>query len=159
MFEAYKVGVTLALNNKVSAALGFIARDFVKTNAEAKALQKNLKEIKLLGMAGAAIGGMGFMGLLAIKDTLKPANEYVHQLNIMNMAGLKQAEIAESIRAAWENTSKVMTTTATGNLKAILDLRNITGSLQEAKALPPDRDPDSNGHGGIVRRKAREQRR
>jgi hypothetical protein len=39
MFEAYKVGVTLALTNQVSGVLGFIARDFIKTKAAATALQ------------------------------------------------------------------------------------------------------------------------
>ncbi|MDY3551401.1 hypothetical protein R5W24_000477 [Gemmata sp. JC717] len=132
MFEAYKVGVTLALNNKVSAALGLIAREFVKTDLEAKSLQKTLKEIKLLGIGGAIIGGTGFMGLGAIGAAVKPANEYVHQLELAKAAGMSQLEIASATAAAWKTASDVMTSTPTENLKAIRELRMVFGDTAEA---------------------------
>src|ERR1700722_3480764 len=112
MFEAYKVGVTLALTNQVSGVLGLIARDFIKTKTEAAALQLELKKIKLIGMSGAILGGAGFMGLMAIKGAVKPASEYVHQLELAKAAGMSQLEIAQATGAAWETTSQVMTTTA-----------------------------------------------
>jgi hypothetical protein len=59
--EAYKIGVVIALQNQVSNVLGLIARDFIKTDKEAKKLQGTLKEIKLLGMTGAVLGGAGFL--------------------------------------------------------------------------------------------------
>src|SRR5579875_2156142 len=112
MFEAYKVGVTLSLQNQVSGVLGLIARDFIKVDKEAKKLQATLKEIKLLGLSGAVLGGFGFMGLGAIKAAVKPASEYVHQLELAKAAGMKQLEIAEATKAAWKATGDVMTTTA-----------------------------------------------
>lgn len=132
MFEAYKVGVTLALQNQVSAALGLIAREFIKTDAEAKKLQGTLKEIKLLGMTGMILGGAGFLGLGAIKAAVKPASEYVHQLELAKVAGMSQLEIAKATGSAWQATGKVMTTTASENLAAIRELRMVFGDTEHA---------------------------
>jgi hypothetical protein len=137
MFEAYKVGVTLALQNQVSGVLGFIARDFMKANAQAKVLQASLKEIKLLGMGGALIGGVGFLGLGLIGKMVKPASEYVHQLELAKAAGMTQLEIAQATTAAWTATGTVMTTTATNNVAAIRELRMVFGDTQKAMEHMP----------------------
>ena len=137
MFEAFRVATTLSLTNQVSGVLGLIARDFIKTKAEATALQLELKKIKLLGLSGALIGGAGFMGLMAIKGAVKPASEYVHQLELAKAAGMTQLEIAQATGAAWATTGKVMTTTATDNLKALRELRMVFGDTADAvKFLP-----------------------
>jgi hypothetical protein len=156
MFEAYKVGVTLALHSNVSAALGLIARDFVKTDLEAKKLQKTLKEIKLLGLTGAIVGGAGFMGLGLIKSAVKPASEYVHQLELAKAAGMKQQEIAEATAAAWKTAGEVMTSSPTENLKAIRELRMVFGDTMEAIHFLPQMqriqavlDATLHGTGGI----------
>ncbi len=137
MVEAYKVGITIALTNQISRGLMMIQGDLAKTDAQAKKLHATLGQIKKLGIAGAILGGAGFMGLRLLEKSIAPAKEYAHQLNIMNMAGMKQAEIAESIKLAWKTSSDIMTTTPTQNLRSILDLKNITGSLEEAKQLLP----------------------
>src|ERR1700727_2299344 len=104
MFEAYKVATTLALTNQVSGVLGLISRDFMKTKAEAAALQLELKKIKLIGMSGAILGGAGFMGLMAIRGAIKPASEYAHQLELAKAAGMSQLEIAQATASAWKTT-------------------------------------------------------
>lgn len=135
--EAYKIGVTLALTNQVSGALGAIARQFAATNKEAVALQSSLKQIKMLGFGGAIAGAAGFLGLDAIKGAVKPAMEYAHQLSLMNVAGMKQKEIAEATAAAWKTTGAVQTTTATENLQAIREMRMVFGDTADAvKFLP-----------------------
>jgi hypothetical protein len=137
MFEAFKVGITIALTNTVSSALAAMQRDFAKTDASALRLKSTLNEIKVLGASGILFGAVGYAGLKLLEGAVKPAAEYAHQLNIMNMAGMKQAEIADAVGAAWKNTRTVMTTTATENLKSLLDLKNVLGNMDEAKALLP----------------------
>jgi hypothetical protein len=138
MFSAYKIGVTVALTNQVSSILGMIGRDFAKTDVEAKRLQATLKEIKLLGASGLLLGGFGFAGLDLVSKLVKPANEYQHQLALMNAAGMTQVEIAKSIGAAWQTTSTVMTSTATQNLAAVRELRMVfRGDTGEAIANMP----------------------
>ena len=156
MFEAYKVGVTLALQNQVSGVLGLIARDFIKVNAHAKALQGTLKEVKLLGMAGAVVGGVGFLGLGLISRTIAPAKEYVHQLQLAKAAGMSQLEIANATSAAWKTTGTVMTTTAAENLKSIRELRMVFGDTASAVTFLPQMqkiqavlDSVLHGQGGV----------
>src|ERR1700722_19196198 len=156
MFEAYKVGVTLALHNQVSGVLGLIARDFIKVNAHAKALSATLKEVKLLGLTGAIVGGAGVLGLGLISRTLGPAKEYVHQLQLAKAAGMSQLDIANATSAAWKTTGTVMTTTASENLKSIRELRMVFGDTASAVTFLPQMqkiqgvlDNVLHGQGGI----------
>lgn len=156
MFEAYKVGVTLALNNHVSAALGILAGQFGKTDLEAKKLQATLKQIKLLGIGGAVAAGTGFMGLGMIGAAVKPAKEYVHQLAQAKAMGMTQLEIAQATSAAWQTASAVMTSNPTQNLQAIRELRSVFGNTQDAIRFLPQMqriqavlDSTLAGQGGV----------
>ena len=136
-YEAYRIAVKISLINNVSTGLLAMSRQMVTLQGHGKDLQKELNGIKMLGLAGTAMSAAGFMGLGIIGKMIKPAQEYAHQLNIINMAGWTQKEIAESVGDAWKNTGKVITTTATENLRTLLDLKNILGDLGEARmALP-----------------------
>ncbi|HJW23929.1 MAG TPA: hypothetical protein VJ576_03445 [Rhodocyclaceae bacterium] len=137
MFEAYKVAVRLSLINNVSSGLLAISSHFMKTGKDAEALQARLEKLRKITLLGTAASATGAFGLGMIGKALKPAEDYVHQLNIMNMAGMKQAEIAEAVSDAWKLAGENMTTTATGNLKALLDLRNVTGNWHEAREFLP----------------------
>ena len=137
MFEAYKVGIRLSLVSNVATGLAAMSRQFTATGAQAKALQVELGRIRAMALTGGAITGFGLFGLKMMGDALEPAKEYAHQLNVMNMAGLSHAQQVQAIGAAWKNTGTVITTTATENLKSLLDLRNVLGDLGEAEmALP-----------------------
>src|ERR1700712_904806 len=76
MTEAYKVGITIALTNKISSGLMLIKGDLAKTELQAAKLKSTLNEIKKLGLAGALIGGAGYAGLHALGKTLEAAKEY-----------------------------------------------------------------------------------
>lgn len=136
-FEAYTVAVKLSLINNVSSGLSLISRHFVSAERDVKNYQQRLEGINKLMLVGSASLGAGAFGIGLIAKAIKPAEEYTHQLNIMNMAGMKQADIADSVGEAWKLAGQNLTTTATGNLKMLLDLRNVTGSLSEAKTFLP----------------------
>ncbi len=127
----------LSLVNQVSPALATLSRQFASFHGDAEKLNTTLAKMQRLTMLGGAVGGAGLFGIGMLSKALKPAEEYVHQLNIMNTAGLKQAEIAQAVGDAWKLAGDNITTTATGNLKALLDLRNVTGSMEEARAFLP----------------------
>lgn len=82
-------------------------------------------------MSGAEVGH-------GIKGLIDPAFDYAHQLNILKMANIGAKETADATRAAWQNTGKVISTTATQNLAMITDMRGVlTGGTEEAiKMLP-----------------------
>lgn len=137
MFEAYKIGIRLSLVSNVATGLAMMSRQFTSTAGQGKALELQIKRIQALAMVGGAVTGIGLFGLKMMGDALDPAKEYAHQLNVMNMAGLTHAQQVEAIGAAWKNTGTVITTTATENLKSLLDLRNVLGDMGEAEmALP-----------------------
>lgn len=137
MFEAYAVGIKLTLINQVTPALGLISSHLMKTGKDVDALKGKLKEIKLLGLTGAAIGGAGFMGLGLISKTIKPATEYAHQLAQMNVSGMKQLEITKAIHAAWAANKEVPTSSVVENLSAIRDLRMVFGNTAHAIEFMP----------------------
>lgn len=136
-FEAYKVAIKLSLINNVSSGLVAISHQLMKTNKDVDTLHARLQSLQKITLLGAAASGAGIFGLGMIGKAIKPAEEYIHQLNIMNMAGMKQAEIAEAVGDAWKLAGQNVTTTATGNLKALLDLRNVTGDWKEAREFLP----------------------
>src|SRR6185312_13809040 len=137
MFDAYKVAVKLTLVSDVAKQLNTMSNLFNKVGREAEMLQQKLNRLKKVASGLAAGVGVGIFGFSVLKSSMKPGMEYAHQLNIMNMAGMKQQEIAEATAEAWKITGKVITTTATQNLKTILDLRNVFGHTHEAVAYAP----------------------
>lgn len=137
MLELYAIAVRVRLIDGVTRGLSAMALAFAKTHGNAKALQKELDSINFRLKAGAALIGAGALGFYILDKAVKPATEYAHQLNIMRMAGMSNLDIARATGDAWKNTGTVITTTATENLRAILDLKNVLGSLKDAEfALP-----------------------
>lgn len=137
MFEAYKIGVRISLISNVSTGLLAMANHFKLVGAQADVLQAKLSRLKVLGIAGFAVGAAGFAGLDLIGKLVEPAEDYAHQINIMNMAGLKHAEIVKNIAAAWKTTHSVITTNATENIKDLMDMRSIFGHSSIARAELP----------------------
>lgn len=109
-----------------------ISQAFARVHGDASKLKTQLGEIKLLVAGGAVIAGAGFMGLGLLSKTLPDAKEYAHQLAQMNISGMKQAEIAQSISAAWALNKTVPTSTSAQNLLAIREGRTVFGNTQEA---------------------------
>lgn len=136
-FDSYSVLIKLTLQNQVSAGLMAMSGQFTALQAKATALQARLAGIRTMALTGLGMATAGFAGLYLIDKALKPAEEYAHQLNIMNMAGIKQADIATSIGLAWKTTSSIITTTATDNLRMLNDMRIVFGDMGHAQmALP-----------------------
>jgi len=137
MFDGYSVFIKLSLQNQVSAGLMAMSGQFTRLQAQATALQARLNSIRVMALTGLGLTAAGAAGFYLLDKALKPAEEYAHQLNIMNMAGLKQKDIADAVALSWKNTSDVITTSATENLRMLNDMRIVFGQMGEAKmALP-----------------------
>lgn len=132
LFEAYTVGVRLALTGNVISGLGMISRQFAKTHADAKGLQRQLDKIKLTMMGGGVLFGLGAFGFSMIGKAVKPASEYAHQLAQMRIAGMKNLEIAQATAKAWKIAAEVPTASAAENLAAIRELRMVFGNTGHA---------------------------
>jgi hypothetical protein len=147
--------VRVSLINGVTSGLMNISRSFAQAHGHAVALQRQLDQIKFKLLAGAALTGTGLFGLSLIEKTVPAAREYAHQIQQMNVAGMKQVEIANAVAAAWGIAGQVPTASATDNLKAIRELRMVFGNSQAAIAnvvtvqkLQAILQNTSDGHGG-----------
>lgn len=137
MFEQYKVFVKIKLINEVSAGLMAMSGHFAKLNKQADVLNAKLGKLKTIGLIGAGVAAGGVFGLVGMAKSLDAAEEYTHQLNVMNIAGMKHKSIVEATAAAWKTTQAIPGTTPTSNLKTLLDLRNVLGTETLAQqALP-----------------------
>lgn len=130
-FDAYTIAIRLSMVNAVSPGLQILSKQFGMLDAQALAFQKRLNGVMTLFKVGAGLMGAGALGLYATSKMMKPALEYEHQVNIMRMAGMSQIQMNEAIADSWANTGKVITTTASGNLKTMLDLRTAFAAIGE----------------------------
>jgi len=158
-WEAYSVAVKIQLINQATAGLATLTAQFRGAERDAAALQGRLTEIRRLGglaLASGAVGAAGFAGLGIFHKIVKPAEEFTHQLALMNAAGMRQKEIAESIAAAWQTSQKVITSTASDNLKTIREMRQVFGNTGDAIRYLPQMqmlqavlESTLHGQGGI----------
>lgn len=145
MLNLFRVGVTVALMDRVSGALGTIGAALDKAHHHTSSYQDGIKKLQSqMDKLGAAkmIGQEAFHASVGALDAMiDPAKEYTSQIVRMNMAGLEHETIANNIGAAWETAGKVMTTTATDNLRTLSELYGVItekgGSMQEARELLP----------------------
>lgn len=88
-------------------------------------------------MTGMAMLGAGAGGLYLLDKIVKPATEYAHQLQLMNVSGMKHLEIVKATQAAWDAMKVTPTTTAAENLAAIRELRMVFGDTGHAIKYMP----------------------
>ncbi|QEH36500.1 hypothetical protein OJF2_50840 [Aquisphaera giovannonii] len=135
MSDAYKVGITIALTNQVSRGLMLIQGDLAKTNAQAIRLKATLKEIKLLGIGGAILGGVGYAGLHALGKTVEAAKEYQQAL-----AQFKSLNFGDSVNSQADKFARgasVIGASATDLMRTTRDLTTVLGDFGMAKQLAP----------------------
>lgn len=133
--EAYKVGITIALTNQISRGLMLIQGDLARTDARAKQLHATLKEIKLLGIGGAIVGGTGLAGMHALGKTLEAAKEYQQALAQFKAINLGDAVNKDADKFA--RGSSVIGASATDLIRTVRDLHTAMGDYGMAKLLAP----------------------
>jgi hypothetical protein len=131
LINVFDIGISISLIDKASAGIGALARSAVAGEVAVAGLQTKLTGIQnSLFKGGMMLAGAGALAA-PIVGAIHSANEYQHQINKMNTAGLSHKEMVESIAAAWKTTGTVITSTATENLKTIMDLRSVFGKTAE----------------------------
>lgn len=137
MFEAYKIGIKLALMDGVTAGILALAGHFRNVSKEVDTLQgklNRLKSVSALGI-GAAVGGLGI--LAALRPSVHAAMDYQQRLARMQQMGFTPADMAAAQRAAWGVTRGTPTASSVDALDAIMHLRMVLGHTTDAiKVLP-----------------------
>lgn len=135
--NVFDCGVSIVLVDKVSAALGSIARQFTHSQTAANALNARLKSISGVFQSGLIMGAGGAALAAPLVAATKAAQEYQHQLNQMVTAGMSHREVTDSLAASWKTAGNVITSSVVGNLKTIADLRTVFGQTNEAIEYMP----------------------
>src|SRR5258708_9215735 len=131
MADPYRIGVSIVLANGVSPVLFAIARDMLGLRAPIRDIEKSFgKWATAIGGVAAILGGQAIVGGLAAID--KHGGAVNHQLELMKIAGMSNAEIQDSIAQAMKTTGSVMTTTLSENLAHIRELRYAFGETSTA---------------------------
>lgn len=141
----YSVGVTIHMVDRFSAGMSAFGRSLLAQQRHVNNFHTKMKQLHqtmaTIHMAEKLGHGMMNFGASGLQAVVEPAKEYVHQLNLMNMAGLKQTEIQKNIAAAWDASSKMQFTNPTDNIKALMDLKNFFAdsklNMDEARHLLP----------------------
>lgn len=134
MLTAYEVAVKVSLLNGVASGLTAMSAQFAKVHGDVSKLQAGLDKIKLTMLTGGLLVGAGAAGFAMLGKAVDPAREYAHQLTQMNVAGMKQVEVARAVKEAWGAAYAVPTSNATENLAAIRELRMVFGDTSHAIA-------------------------
>jgi hypothetical protein len=131
MAENYRIGVSIALANGVSPVLAVIMRDLAGVGRRIDQIGAGFGGwSKALGGVAAILGGSAMIGgLIAIA---KHGGDVNHQLELMKIAGMDNADIQASIAQAMKTTGSVMTTTLSENLAHIRELRYAFGETSTA---------------------------
>jgi hypothetical protein len=130
--DAYKIGVSIALANGVSPVLAIITKDLLALNAPISKIEQAFSGWKTALLGVAAIGTAAVVeGLIKIAEH---GGEVNHQLEMMKLAGMSNADIQQSMAQAMQTSGSVLTTTLSENLKHIRELRYAFGDTTTAMA-------------------------
>lgn len=129
MNDQFKVSIQVELQDRFSAGLKAMSHAMGAVHTQMSGINTYMSKFKNIQNQYSQIASLGrsiqTAGLDGLKAVLDPAKEYAHQLNLMNMNGLKHLEIQKNIAAAWKTAGDVPTSTPASNLAALMDLRTV----------------------------------
>lgn len=135
MFEAFKVGITIALTNTVSSALMMMSKDFAATDAAALKLKATLNEIKVLGTKGIILTGMGVAGFAMIDKTYEAAKRY--EQAFARFKALNLGDVMNDQADRFARSTNTIGASSTQLMATIRDLTAVTGDPKLALELAP----------------------
>jgi hypothetical protein len=135
--HVYRIGVHLAMQGNAAVGVAALAGQMLGLQRNIDAANRGFNRLSVaIAGAGAAFAGAGLLrGMGALVEAGK---ELVHQQTLLRAAGESQQSVAQATATAWRTTGQVMGTTASGNLRALGDLRGLIGSLPEAQQVLGD---------------------
>ncbi len=136
MADIYRIGVSIAMTNGVSAVLGVIGRDLLGLHRHIDETSAKLGRVKLAmaGLGGVVVGGAVLGGMA---DLVRHGGELVDQQARLKMLGVSNVEVAQATAQAWKNSADVLGSSVTRNLELIREAKGAFGTVAEANALSP----------------------
>jgi hypothetical protein len=123
MFDAFKIGILLSLNNHVSPGLRVLAKDFAGTDAQAAALQKRINNLQNTALKGGLYFGLGAGMLALFKGPLEEAKKFDQAIGKFKLFGMSEAQNADAIKFA--RSMNTMGTSYVENLKLMTEAQGV----------------------------------
>lgn len=120
--SVYHIGISITMQNGVSAVLSLIQRQLLGLNGATQRAAAGFARLRF-AIAGATVIAIGDMAIKGIADLVKHGEKYTHELEAMKVAGMGVVEMQSAIAEANRVSSSVMISTPTQNLKTIQELR------------------------------------
>ena len=135
--DAYKIGVSIALNSNGLGVLGALANGMQGLDRAVLAATGKMNALKVAALG--AIGAVAGIGTLrAMSHLVEKGAELVHQQDLLRRQGLDGVQIAAATARAWQTVRDVQGTKVADNLKMFGELRSQVSSDQQALAILPD---------------------
>lgn len=141
-FEAYKVAVKLSLINNVGAGLVTLAGQFQSLNrhigasqASITALERQMLNLKKIGLIGGAAAAAGGVGLSMFAAPLEEAKKF--QIEAAKFASLGFGEKINSQAVQFASGMKTIGTSARENMGIVGDAMAVFKDLHESQMVAP----------------------
>jgi hypothetical protein len=136
MAESYEIGIRLLMSGNVAEALGLLSSGLTGIHGQVRDVEKSLSNWHGL-IISASVAFAGIELGKGIKDVVEHGAKLEHFEAQAKAAGLTVAEQGAAIGAAWKNVGSNINASVTESLKNILELRQATGSVDEAIRMLP----------------------
>lgn len=137
--DVYKVGISMVLQNGVSAGLRLIMRDLGGVMGNINKINKGTQDWRAgLIAVGAAMSASGIGVLSLYERVVKAGDKIVKQQAVMRSLGVGNSGVNAMTAAAWKTATTVSGVSIGDVLKDEVMLRSITGSNSGAAAILTD---------------------
>ena len=135
----YNVGIHLNARDGVSGVLANIGKHVLGLHGSVHQLNAGLRgmSVQTMAIAGAAFGMAGMKLGHMTEKLVEHGFELRHWQAQMMAAGATSKQVAAATSTAWATAGKNVNTSATENLKNIIELNKVTGSWAESNKLLP----------------------
>jgi hypothetical protein len=138
MFEAFKIGVKISLINHAALGLAALGKDFMRTEAQAAALQKRIDSINKQAMKGGLMLGLGAGIAGMLKGPYEQAKKLEQERQKFAALNLSASDNAMAFAKAQELAHKNLGSTIGDNIALIRDLHTALGDLPGALRMSED---------------------
>jgi hypothetical protein len=138
MFEAFKIGVKISLINHAALGLAALAKDFMRTEAQAAALQKRIDSINKQAMKGGLMLGLGAGIAGMLKGPYEEAKKLEQERQKFRVLNLSAADNELAFTKAQALAHKNLGSTIGENIALIRDLHTAVGDLPGALRMSED---------------------
>jgi hypothetical protein len=138
MFEAFRIGVKISLINHAALGLAALGKDFMRTEAQAAALQKRIDSINKQAMKGGLMLGLGAGIAGMLKGPYEQAKKLEQERQKFAVLNLSASDNAMAFSKAQELAHKNLGSTIGDNIALIRDLHTALGDLPGALRMSED---------------------